>query len=213
MSLQNGRIWKRLNSRKWKHSVAARLLPANCSLLRNQKETKIIEILLNKLHFFLWQIFILKHHCNNSVNHKCTLNKAFAHRVKHFVFVKMWTKNDYLPSSLISATIIHTAAMMAAKPRRKPTKIQIRAPRASRHPPLNETSPFIWKQIHSAFYFYLILVASQYHIICSRTWAWVTELTITKLIVPITPKMMWSIFVWPEYTEIESMRNHHPVKN
>lgn len=50
----------------------------------------------------------------------------------------------YLQSLLKSAIIVQIAAMMAANPRTKPTKIQMRAPRASMQPPLNCISPLIW---------------------------------------------------------------------
>lgn len=46
--------------------------------------------------------------------------------------------------SLKVATITQTAAIIAAKPSTKPTKIQIRAPLASMQPPLNAESPFIY---------------------------------------------------------------------
>lgn len=58
-----------------------------------------------------------------------------------FGVVNKW---GYSLFSLKLATITQTAAIIAANPSTKPTKIQMRAPLASMQPPLNAESPFIY---------------------------------------------------------------------
>lgn len=79
--------------------------------------------------------------CGSAENH--SENRQFNFKVCNY-------KLEYFQHSHSSpklAIITQTAAIIAANPRTKPTKIQMRAPLASMQPPLNAVSPFIYGNI------------------------------------------------------------------
>lgn len=115
MILLSGRTCTQAMRRKWKHFAVKGSQRANCSL--------------------------------DSLDHCLQKKKRRSKQIRmiHWcIQIRNWASTWYSLSSLKLAIITQTAAIIAANPRTKPTKIQMRAPRASMQPPLNAASPFIY---------------------------------------------------------------------